>query len=630
VTLPPVVLPRRCALVLLASLTPLAAQFRVVPYVQHPTSDGITLAWFSETNAAGLVEVFDEEGRRLQQQGSSPEPAEALAYPVWEEQTFFDGAAPPPPFAHRLRVDGLQPATAYGYRVTQEGIAHEGRFWTAPAQEGGPVRLIFFADSETEPESTGDAVAWADPTGASPGRRYLLDQTDGFAYNLEVIRDRHPDLIAIAGDVVESGGEQRDWDEFWRHVTDVGGVNLAGRVPLLAAPGNHEYYEGPRMERYNQPGSERAVERFRTYFAVPDNGDPDPRARGRYYRLDYGPVTLIALDVSNGTPHQSEDDTNFFLRGRDEAGGGASPGFAPGTSQYEWLSTQLADARRTSAFTFVFFHHVPYSSGPHGWPAGEGDGLDTQSGVPVRQLTPLFLRYGVDAVIAGHDEMWERSEIEGEEVLEGGGRRRHTLHVLDVGIGGDGLRGPQEGLVNPYQAFLAHADAPEIWENGVLVEGGKHYGHLEVDVEKTGDGWQAVLKPVYLLPQVVEGVVQGVARRLYDDVLTLESAGRPTSVDGQQGVLPTRLRLGDPYPNPFNGAVGVHFDLAADSRVRLDVYDSLGQRVRRLLDAPMTAGTHTVAWDALGDDGAEAGSGVYFFELRAGSRRDLAEAALIR
>ena len=53
--------------------------------------------------------------------------------------------------------------------------------------------------------------------------------------------------------------------------------------------------------------------------------------------------------------------------------------------------------------------------------------------MPVRLLTPLFLRFGVDAVIAGHDEIWERSEIRGHETLSDGSQVAHTVHFLDVG-----------------------------------------------------------------------------------------------------------------------------------------------------------------------------------------------------
>ncbi|MCH7677655.1 hypothetical protein IH879_22280, partial [candidate division KSB1 bacterium] len=235
---------------------------------------------------------------------------------------------------------------------------------------------------------------------------------------------------------------------------------------------------------------------------------------------------LIALDVVNNSPNGSEKDPNFFLLGENDPGGGHAPAFGPGSRQYSWLERQLQESQSKSSFTFVILHHLPYSVGPHGWPAGEGAGLNNQSGVPVRSLTPLFMRYGVDAVFAGHDEMWERSEITGIEIKPDGHRRDHSIHFYDVGIGGDDLRGPEAGLENPEQKFLVHKDAPEIWQDGVLIDGGKHYGHLEVDVEPLPNGdWQAILKPVYVFPTFnkEEKIYDGYERRVYDDIIILRN-----------------------------------------------------------------------------------------------------------
>jgi hypothetical protein len=135
------------------------------------------------------------------------------------------------------------------------------------------------------------------------------------------------------------------------------------------------------------------------------------------------------------------------------------------------------------------------------------------------------MRYGVDAVFAGHDEIWERSEVMGVEIKPDSSERPHRIHFYDVGTGGDGLRGPEHGLNNPNQEFLAHRDAPEIWQNGVLVDGGKHYGHLQVDVKPLADSsWQAVLEPVYVFPIFQNDTTySGYERRLYDDIVTLTS-----------------------------------------------------------------------------------------------------------
>ena len=58
-----------------------------------------------------------------------------------------------------------------------------------------------YADSETEPESTGEKRTWAEPFG-DPNRLYVADQTVGYTQNLNVIESRNPDFIGIAGDLV--------------------------------------------------------------------------------------------------------------------------------------------------------------------------------------------------------------------------------------------------------------------------------------------------------------------------------------------------------------------------------------------------------------------------------------------
>ena len=620
----------------LAASSALAADdFRVLPYVQNPAPDAITVVWFSESGQPGTVTYGEVDGASPGGElPSTPELASGLAYPKWEEDTYFSGQAPAPPYRHRVRLAGLRPGTRYAYAVRQGASAFSDTLVTAPGPARQPIRIIFFADSETEPESTGKPTVWADPTGADPGRLYLLDQTQGFANNLEVIWSRQPHLLSISGDVVESGGEQRDWDEFWRHVTAVSGCNLAARIPIISVPGNHEYYEGPRMGRYDQPASERAIGRFLTYFDVPGNGSPEPADAGRYYRLDYGPATIIGLDVSNGSPHRSEGDTNYYLLGQGDEDGGYSPGFGPGTRQHAWLEEQLRDAQESSAFTFVILHHVPYSVGPHGWPPGSGgDDTDPQSGVPVRSLVPLFHRYGVDAVVAGHDEIWERSEVAGEEIGPDGALSPHTLQVYDVGVAGDGLRGPQPGLANPHQKFLVHSHVPEVWRDGVLVDGGKHYGHLEVDLLPTGEsGWQAVLKPVYVFPLFTGAAATyaGYERRVYDDIVTLTQPGTATAVGAATAVVPATFALRPPYPNPFNSTVLLRYDLARSGEVQLDVYDALGRLVRRLVDAPQQAGYHSVEWNATNRDGGRVASGVYLVSLRVGAARDSVEVVLAK
>ncbi|HKQ99118.1 MAG TPA: metallophosphoesterase [Pyrinomonadaceae bacterium] len=64
--------------------------------------------------------------------------------------------------------------------------------------------------------------------------------------------------------------------------------------------------------------------------------------------------------------------------------------------QLTWLEGQLA--KDTSEWKICFFHHPPYSSGgKHG------------SSTELREVVePIFLKYGVNAVFAGHEHFYER------------------------------------------------------------------------------------------------------------------------------------------------------------------------------------------------------------------------------
>jgi len=398
----------------LASVTAGWAQadgpFRVLPYLQNPAPDAITVMWFSEAATAGQIAY------RLSGEWTTHEvpavSAAALNYYATETNFFSGGIPPALPYSHRSRLTGLTAGTSYVYVVTQDGVSITNTFRTAPPRDRA-VRFVVYSDSETEPESTGKSADWPVPGGSS-SRKYVVDQTRGYRENLLIMEARSPDFAVIAGDLVESGGEQRDWDEFWRH--NAGTLNrLAGAVPILPTPGNHEYYGGTRGG-YNQPTSEVSVAKYLTYFEMPANGASDPAHNERYYRMDYGPVTLLVLDLCNGNDAIPSEDTSTYLT---TASGCKAPDFNPGTPQYVWLEVQLAAAQTNSAFTFVAFHHVPYSSGPHGVAS------EAQSGVPARVLTPLFLQYGVDAVLAGHDEMYERSTVTDRAVAGRGHARRH-------------------------------------------------------------------------------------------------------------------------------------------------------------------------------------------------------------
>ena len=511
------------------------------PYVQDPTQNAMTVRWLSNANEAGVLSIETPDAPRVLR--SQPKRALTLAYNPFTPEP--GGPHPDLPWLHSVRATGLKPGTKYAYQVRQGTQQHAGSFQTAPADDQA-IRFIVYSDPETEPESTtSPPVDWPAPAQSNRPEgitKYVADQTTGYRENCRIMAARRPNFIVLPGDLVETGGEQRDWDEFWRHnAGDYG--SLAASVPIFPALGNHENYAGPGGG-YSATGANFATDKFRTYFDVPHNQAANEKHVGRYYRIDYGPIALITLDSSDGLPHQTASDTNHSLVDSQ------APDFNPGSEQYRWFERQLADAQRKSHFTFVQFHHTMYGSGPHSIPFGQPT-FSGQSGIAMRVIQPLLFRYGVDAVFSGHDEMLERSQVSGTETLPDGSTRPHSIHFYDVGIGGDGLRGPSAGYDNPYRKFLAHEHAPEVWKGKQLVSGGKHYGHLEVNVTRNAkEQWQAELTPVHAFPLLnTEGQVIGWERRTYDDVVTLTApiaSGKRTAA----------IRAAEPEPR--DGLVAVY------------------------------------------------------------------------
>ncbi|MBD3169066.1 MAG: T9SS type A sorting domain-containing protein [candidate division Zixibacteria bacterium] len=85
-----------------------------------------------------------------------------------------------------------------------------------------------------------------------------------------------------------------------------------------------------------------------------------------------------------------------------------------------------------------------------------------------------------------------------------------------------------------------------------------------------------------------------------------------TSVDDDENI-PGVFELSQNYPNPFNASTNINFALENEADVHLEVYNLLGEKVDELVNSNLTAGEHTVNWDA-----DEFSSGIYFYTLTAG------------
>ncbi len=91
---------------------------------------------------------------------------------------------------------------------------------------------------------------------------------------------------------------------------------------------------------------------------------------------------------------------------------------------------------------------------------------------------------------------------------------------------------------------------------------------------------------------------------------------QPTSTTPIAGQLPDATRLHPAFPNPFRGYTTLQIDLSEAARVRLAVYNLVGQEVARLFEGALRPGVYRYPWHPEGLP-----AGLYVVRLETDTRR---------
>ena len=78
--------------------------------------------------------------------------------------------------------------------------------------------------------------------------------------------------------------------------------------------------------------------------------------------------------------------------------------------------------------------------------------------------------------------------------------------------------------------------------------------------------------------------------------------------------IASSYELGQNYPNPFNPTTHIRFNIPETAGVKLTVFNIMGKAVANLVDGVVSAGGHTVSWNA-----ENMPTGVYFYRLESGN-----------
>lgn len=253
---------------------------------------------------------------------------------------------------HKINLGKLKCGQSLRYKIKTAEETIDNAIHEIPCLETEPLYFGFMSDTQIK---TKDGQ----------------ERANKLSQSIAHLQENIPfSLIVNAGDIVQHGGYQSEWINFFR-TTD---VYLKNSI-LLAAIGNHEYFESPSMDKMPPE--------FSLYLRNGVGSDLG------YAQLDLGKINILVINSN------FESLTDARVK-----------------EQWEWLEGKLKTAEKRRRPTVVVMHHSPFSSN-----------LEHVRDIPTRlrkELVPLLEKYKVKMMLSGHLHMYERSEKAGVTYLIAG------------------------------------------------------------------------------------------------------------------------------------------------------------------------------------------------------------------
>jgi 3',5'-cyclic AMP phosphodiesterase CpdA len=245
-------------------------------------------------------------------------------------------------------------------------------------------------------------VVYGDTRGRRDGREIqyehslIVDSTLATIKQLEKT-DYPVRFVLQTGDAVVNGRDPKQWNASF--VDLINRLTTEGGVPYFLAPGNHDVTGAPSPDA---PMRQEALRNYLNAVAQLIPADGAPRRLDGYpaYAFGYGNSFFIAIDSN----------------------------LAADEKQFEWVKSQIEGLDRKRFKTIIaFFHHPPFSSGPHG-----GSRVEPQANAIRSKYLPLFRKHHVSLTLTGHEHLFEHWV---ERYQDGDGVRQRMDHVVTGGGG---------------------------------------------------------------------------------------------------------------------------------------------------------------------------------------------------
>jgi hypothetical protein len=293
-----------------------------------------------------------------------------------EEKAYTEALTGQTVYTYHVRLNDLQPDSQYHYQVLHAGTEPVGGgFRTGPLSRAKPFRFSSYGD-QSVPSPVGMGLGpW------SPNAGYIVPALDA----------TEPLFHLMNGDLCYANVSD-DPVATWASFFNTNMPSAANR-PWMPCAGNHENEVGNGPQGYLS---------YETRFALPDNGEP-AEWQGNWYSFVVGNICVVSLNnddvcLQDGAfsayrrdhvPNYTANGDNPYIRGYS------------GGAQKAWLEHTLDHARRRPDIDWIVvcMHQVAMSS-------AHFNGAD----LGIRQeWLPLFDKYGVDLVVAGHEHHFERT-----------------------------------------------------------------------------------------------------------------------------------------------------------------------------------------------------------------------------
>jgi hypothetical protein len=94
--------------------------------------------------------------------------------------------------------------------------------------------------------------------------------------------------------------------------------------------------------------------------------------------------------------------------------------------------------------------------------------------------------------------------------------------------------------------------------------------------------------------------------------------------------IPARYSLGEAYPNPFNPATTISYEIPNDEYVSIDIYNLMGGHIKSLVSMNQNPGYKTIEWNATNDRNESVSAGLYLYTIQAGEFRQTRKMVLLK